>query len=158
MAHPVSLETTRQTHDSPSMPARLAKLKPSVRFASQYDHSCHATSRLHNTGRLAEMQPLGCLLNEVPWRLSRIHDARISLGMRMRIGSLAFMIMAGALVAPLALAADHPTLEARRKSLNRLLADEWAYELRESPELATLLGDYRCHDRWSGFSLGHVQW
>src|ERR1700757_1056327 len=76
--------------------------------------------------------------------------------MRMRIGSLAFMIMAGALLAPLALSADHPTLEARRKSLNRLLADEWEYELRESPELATLLGDYRYNDRWSDFSLAHV--
>ncbi|PYX44565.1 MAG: DUF885 domain-containing protein [Acidobacteria bacterium] len=75
----------------------------------------------------------------------------------MRIGSLAFMIMAGALLAPLALSADHPTLEARRKSLNRLLADEWEYEVRESPELATLLGDYRYNDRWSDFSLAHVQ-
>src|ERR1700757_2763235 len=88
--------------------------------------------------------------------LCRIHDARISRGVRMRIGSLAFMIIAGALLAPLALSADHPTLEARRKSLNRLLADEWEYELRESPELATLLGDYRYNDRWSDFSLAHV--
>jgi uncharacterized protein (DUF885 family) len=41
--------------------------------------------------------------------------------------------------------------------LKQLLADEWEYELRESPELATSLGDYRYNDRWSDSSLAHVQ-
>lgn len=75
----------------------------------------------------------------------------------MKIGSLAFMILAGALLAPVELSAEHPMLEARRNSLNQLLADEWEYELRESPELATLLGDHRYNGRWSDFSLAHVQ-
>ncbi|MGC2193068.1 MAG: hypothetical protein WA628_00225 [Terriglobales bacterium] len=47
------------------------------------------------------------------------------------------LFLASSLVAP----ADPPTLEARRKNLDQFLADEWEYELLESPELATLLGD-----------------
>src|SRR5579864_1066795 len=41
--------------------------------------------------------------------------------------------------------------------LKQLLADEWEYELRESPELATSIGDYRYNDSWSDSSLAHVQ-
>jgi len=41
--------------------------------------------------------------------------------------------------------------------LKQLLADEWEYELRESPELATSIGDYRYNDRLSDSSLAHVQ-
>src|SRR5579864_2798360 len=41
--------------------------------------------------------------------------------------------------------------------LKQLLADEWEYELRESPELATSIGDYRYNDRWGDSSLAHVQ-
>ena len=48
------------------------------------------------------------------------------------------------------------SVEARRQQLNQLLAEEWEYELRESPELATIIGDYRYNDRWSDSSLGHV--
>ena len=40
--------------------------------------------------------------------------------------------------------------------LKQLVADEWEYELRESPELATSIGDYRYNDRWSDSSLAHV--
>jgi uncharacterized protein (DUF885 family) len=60
-------------------------------------------------------------------------------------------------LAALAVPSDQPPLEARRKNLDQLLADEWEYELRETPELATLLGDYRYNDRWSDYSLAHVQ-
>jgi uncharacterized protein (DUF885 family) len=45
----------------------------------------------------------------------------------------------------------------RRDELSRLLAEEWEYELRESPEFATVIGDYRYNDRWSDHSLAHVQ-
>ena len=38
-----------------------------------------------------------------------------------------------------------------------MLAEEWEYELRESPEQATTVGDYRYNDRWDDISLGHVQ-
>jgi uncharacterized protein (DUF885 family) len=44
------------------------------------------------------------------------------------------------------------SLEARRSDLNRLLADEWEYTLRTSPELATRVGDNRYNDRLSDFS------
>jgi len=47
------------------------------------------------------------------------------------------------------------SLEARRQKLNELIAEEWEYELRETPELATIIGDYRYNDRWSDNSLGH---
>lgn len=53
--------------------------------------------------------------------------------------------------------ADTPSVEARRKELNRLIAEEWEYEMRESPEQATVIGDYRYNDRWSDASLAHVQ-
>ncbi|MBV9624863.1 MAG: DUF885 domain-containing protein [Acidobacteria bacterium] len=45
---------------------------------------------------------------------------------------------------------------ARRAELERLFAEEWEYQLRESPELATSIGDYRYNDRWSDLSLAHV--
>jgi uncharacterized protein (DUF885 family) len=48
------------------------------------------------------------------------------------------------------------SLEARRQQLNQLLAQEWEYELRESPELATIIGDYRYNDKWSDGSLAHA--
>lgn len=48
------------------------------------------------------------------------------------------------------------SLEARRQQLNQLLAQEWQYELRQSPELATIIGDYRYNDKWSDGSLAHA--
>jgi len=36
-----------------------------------------------------------------------------------------------------------PNLEERRKALNGLIAEEWEYEMHESPEFATVIGDYR---------------
>jgi uncharacterized protein (DUF885 family) len=54
------------------------------------------------------------------------------------------------------LGADTGNLEARRKELNQLIADEWEYEMRESPEFATVVGDYRYNDKWSDGSLAYV--
>jgi uncharacterized protein (DUF885 family) len=51
---------------------------------------------------------------------------------------------------------DGQSVEARRQQLDKLVAEEWEYELRESPELATVIGDYRYNDRWSDLSLAHV--
>ena len=48
-------------------------------------------------------------------------------------------------------------LEQRREQLRTALADEWEYELRESPEFATTIGDYRYNDRWSDLSLAHIE-
>jgi uncharacterized protein (DUF885 family) len=51
-------------------------------------------------------------------------------------------------------ATDVPT---RVKALNALLAEQWEYQLKESPEFATILGDYRYNDRFSDLSLAHAQ-
>ena len=47
-------------------------------------------------------------------------------------------------------------LERRQEQLNAAIAEQWEYELRESPEFATVIGDYRYNDRWSDLSLGHI--
>ncbi|HEX4772463.1 MAG TPA: DUF885 domain-containing protein [Bryobacteraceae bacterium] len=47
-------------------------------------------------------------------------------------------------------------LAARRQGLNQLLDEQWQYTLRETPELATIIGDYRYNDRFSDASLAHV--
>jgi len=60
-------------------------------------------------------------------------------------------------VAALVHAADIHPLDARRQQLKQLIADEWEYELKESPEQATAIGDYRYNDHWSDGSLAHVQ-
>lgn len=46
--------------------------------------------------------------------------------------------------------------EASRQALDALLAEAWQYQLRESPELATTIGDYRYNDRWADDSLAHI--
>ncbi|MGD1147959.1 MAG: DUF885 family protein [Thermoanaerobaculaceae bacterium] len=43
-------------------------------------------------------------------------------------------------------------LEARRKALNALLAEQWEYTLSNSPEMASTLGDKRWNDKWSDHS------
>ncbi|HKR86272.1 MAG TPA: DUF885 domain-containing protein [Terriglobales bacterium] len=50
-----------------------------------------------------------------------------------------------------------PDQSDKKAQLIQLFADQWEYELRESPELATSIGDYRYNDRWSDGSLAHVQ-
>ena len=44
----------------------------------------------------------------------------------------------------------------RVQALNALLAEHWEWNLKESPELATILGDYRYNDRWSDITLAHA--
>lgn len=48
-------------------------------------------------------------------------------------------------------------LDTRRQALQKLLAEEWEYELREFPEAATQFGDYRYNDKWSDLSLEHLR-
>jgi uncharacterized protein (DUF885 family) len=62
------------------------------------------------------------------------------------------LILASFLVATAALAADKPSVDARRKQLNDLLADQWEYTLRTSPEFASILGDKRYNDKLSDVS------
>jgi uncharacterized protein (DUF885 family) len=52
---------------------------------------------------------------------------------------------------------DAKALERRREDLRRAIDEEWEYEMRESPELASILGDLRYNDRWSDSSLAHIQ-
>ena len=44
----------------------------------------------------------------------------------------------------------------RVKALNDLLAEQWQYQLKESPEFATILGDYRYNDRFSDITIAHA--
>ena len=43
----------------------------------------------------------------------------------------------------------------RVAALNALLAEQWQYNLKHAPELATTLGDLRYNDRWTDASLAH---
>jgi uncharacterized protein (DUF885 family) len=45
----------------------------------------------------------------------------------------------------------------RLKAFNALLAEQWEYSLKEAPEFATILGDYRYNDQVSDLSLEHAQ-
>jgi uncharacterized protein (DUF885 family) len=69
---------------------------------------------------------------------------------------LGLVVLATISIAASSRANDNGSLEERRKQFNQLLADEWDYEMREAPEFATIVGDYRYNDRWSNLSLAHV--
>ena len=64
-----------------------------------------------------------------------------------------------ALLAGAALAADAPSssLEARRKALNDLLAEQWEYTLSTNPEFASIIGDKRWNDKSSDNSLAAIE-
>jgi len=57
--------------------------------------------------------------------------------------------------APAAQAASMTDVASRVKALNALLAEQWQYNLKNTPEFATMLGDLRYNDRWSDASLAH---
>ncbi len=48
-------------------------------------------------------------------------------------------------------------LQTRRQALNKLLDEQWQYNLKESPEFATIIGDYRYNDKVSDLSLAHIE-
>jgi uncharacterized protein (DUF885 family) len=54
-------------------------------------------------------------------------------------------------------ATDTPSLDARRKALNDLIAERWEYVLRTSPEFASILGDKRYNDQLSDLSLEQIE-
>ncbi len=62
------------------------------------------------------------------------------------------------LVSTAAWAADKPKddLQARRDALNKLLAEQWEYNLSTSPEFASILGDKRWNDQISDFSQAAI--
>jgi uncharacterized protein (DUF885 family) len=47
-------------------------------------------------------------------------------------------------------------IEARRQRLKNVIAEEWEFELRDSPLNATEYGDYKYNDRIDDLSAGHV--
>src|ERR1043165_4750668 len=72
--------------------------------------------------------------------------------------SLPFTIILGGLAAAaLRAAAPKSDLEARRKALNDLLAEQWEYNLSENPEFASIIGDKRWNDKSSEVSDAAVQ-
>ena len=66
------------------------------------------------------------------------------------------LALAFAFAAPPAAAAPASDVAARVKALNDLLSEQWEYQLRESPEFATIVGDYRYNDRFSDFTIAHA--
>jgi uncharacterized protein (DUF885 family) len=57
-----------------------------------------------------------------------------------------------AVCSALSVAQTAPSLEARRKALNDLLAEQWEYSLRTNPVFASYLGDKRWNDQLNDFS------
>ena len=69
------------------------------------------------------------------------------------MNGLVSMLVAVACVIPLlAQAPGENSVEARRERLRTALQEEWEYQLRISPELATSIGDNRYNDRLSDYS------
>ena len=74
---------------------------------------------------------------------------------RMTIKAMALAI--GCAVGATAFAAPATDVATRVKALNDLLAEQWQWNLKEAPEFATILGDYRYNDKWSDPTIAHVQ-
>jgi uncharacterized protein (DUF885 family) len=49
-----------------------------------------------------------------------------------------------------------PQASANSRALSQLLEEEWQFQLKDTPELATTIGDDRYNDRWTDYSLAHV--
>jgi len=78
-----------------------------------------------------------------------VNTIRRSLGI---VVGLTFLWMAGPLKSE-----DIKSLDTRRQELKKLVEEQWEYVMRESPEFATIIGDYRYNDQWSDGSLAHVE-
>ena len=75
-----------------------------------------------------------------------------------RSSRLALMGLGCLLASTTALAAPAASSDNRAAAaFDRLLDEEWQYQLKNAPELATSIGDYRYNDRWSDLSLAHIQ-
>jgi uncharacterized protein (DUF885 family) len=53
--------------------------------------------------------------------------------------------------------AEMPSVESRHERLQSLLNEEWEFELRTSPEMATSIGDNRYNDRLTDYSPAAIQ-
>ena len=70
------------------------------------------------------------------------------------MGSLTLATPLHATTAPATIAKGG--VASRTAALNALLAEQWQYNLKKSPEFATTLGDLRYNDRWTDASLASV--
>ena len=52
--------------------------------------------------------------------------------------------------------ANSASVATRSEALDKLLTEQWQYQLKDTPELATTIGDDRYNDRWTDYSLAHV--
>lgn len=52
--------------------------------------------------------------------------------------------------------AQLPDVDARRQKLKSLIAEEWEFEMRESPTFATQVGDYRYNDKLADASVAAI--
>jgi len=75
---------------------------------------------------------------------------------RMHLRSALFLTLIALSVAPY-LRSQPMDLAGRRHALDALLSEQWQYTLRETPELATIIGDYRYNDKFSDISLAHIE-
>lgn len=75
--------------------------------------------------------------------------------LRTLASTAALCLLAGTTLTGTARAADD--LAARRAALESLLAEHWEYNLKTSPEFASILGDKRYNDRWSENSPAAIQ-
>lgn len=75
----------------------------------------------------------------------------------MTFPSIKTLTIAIALVCATTAHAAAADVAARMKAQNDLLAEQWEYQLKESPEFATILGDYRYNDKFSDITLAHAQ-
>jgi uncharacterized protein (DUF885 family) len=71
--------------------------------------------------------------------------------------TLPFAVTAIAALGPALPAQAADDVAVRVQALNALLAEEWEYGLKDAPEFATIIGDYRYNDQVSDLSLAHVQ-
>jgi uncharacterized protein (DUF885 family) len=72
-----------------------------------------------------------------------------------RVGATALLLT---LMMGVAHAADVPSdLAARREALKTLLSQQWEYNLKNSPEFASIIGDKRYNDRLSDFSQKAIE-
>ncbi len=76
--------------------------------------------------------------------------------MRSLANRICFPAFALLICAALCAAQIAPTLEARRKALNDLLAEQWEYRLRTSPLYASFLGDKRWNAELDDFSQAAI--
>jgi len=74
---------------------------------------------------------------------------------RMTVQAMALAI--GCAFGTMAFAAPAADVATRVKALNDLLAEQWQWNLKEAPEFATILGDYRYNDKWTDPTIAHVQ-